>query len=71
MVIWQFLEIQDRFNFRLKFSIIFEKKNNEQIFTSLIVPKNVCDPESEYLTELWTEIKKNGVITKLRIASPK
>ena len=53
--------------FRIFFQIIFEK-NDEQIFTSLsfkishIVLKKFCDPEAHNLTEVWTQLEKNGVI---------
>jgi len=51
-------------DFRIFFLIIFEKKKDEQIFTSLslkishILPKTFCDPEPENLTEVWTRLKK-------------
>ena len=47
------------------FPKIFEKKNDEQIFTSFkisrILPKSFWDPETHNLTEVWIQLKKNGV----------
>ena len=56
------------------FSIIFEKKNNEQIFTSLCfkispsLPKFFCDLEAHNLTEVWTHLK-NGVSSILLVSA--
>ena len=62
----QLISIKSKFQgFSHFFRIIFEKKD-QQIVTSLsfkispILPQNVCDPEPDNLTEVWTQLKKTA-----------